>query len=294
MPLAPGEPIGVVALSGPVVSRDRLEAGVAELEGWDRPVVLAQNLTDHCDYLAGDDATRVEGLRDVIERGARVLISVRGGYGATRILADLGIDELGRAGVCFVGFSDTTAILNAMASAGAAPQVHGPMVAAGLARPENASRLRSVLEGKLVGGTLFRFPPRDVLRTGRVTGPAMGGNLSLITSLIGTEHEPSLDGAIVFVEDVDEPLYRLDRMLTHLRTSARLRGVKALICGSLRGCGRVAERARAWRRMILEAVPGDATVVVNLPFGHIARNLAFPIGATVDVDTARGEIRWSD
>ncbi len=99
---------------------------------------------------------------------------------------------------------------------------------------------------------------------------------------------------MLFLEEVGEPLYRLDRLLTQFRSSARLRGVKALICGSLRACGRVAERAERWRSMVAEAAPPEAPVVVDLPFGHAARNLAFPIGGTVEVDTGAGVIRWRE
>jgi muramoyltetrapeptide carboxypeptidase len=115
----------------------------------------------------------------------------------------------------------------------------------------------------------------------------------LLSALIGTPHEPALAGSVLFVEEVGEPFYRLDRMLTQLRVSGRLRGVKALICGSLRGCGPAAERARSWRSLLAEAAPPDAAIVVDLPFGHTARNLAFPIGGKVEVDTAAGVIRWS-
>jgi len=294
LPLAPGDPIGVVALSGPVESRERLAAGLEELRRWGHPLVLAPNLGARAGTFAGDDAARSEGLEWVIRQGARVVVAVRGGYGITRILPALAIDELVSAEVCFVGYSDATAILNAMAAAGARPQIHGPMVAAGLGRRENAARLLSMLKGELVGRALFRFGPARVLRPGRVTGTALGGNLSLLTSLLATPNEPDLGGAVLFLEDVGEPLYRLDRMLTHLRSSGRLRGVKALISGSLRGCGPVAERTHAWRRMVLESAPPEAVVVVDQPFGHGARNLAFPIGAVVEVDTAAGVIRWSD
>lgn len=293
VPLAPGEPIGVVALSGPVESPDALAEGLRTLEGWGHPLVLAPNLRSRDHYLAGGDDARLAGLDWVIGQGARVVMAVRGGYGVTRILPALPLQRLAARGVCFVGFSDTTALLSAMVAAGSAPQIHGPMVAAGLSRRPNGDRLRAMLEGRLAGAALFRFSQRRVIRAGRCQGRAVGGNLSLLVSLIGTPFEPDLEGAVLFLEDVGEPLYRLDRMLTHLRSSARLRGVKALICGSLRGCGPVRERAATWRRLAVEAAPEDAAVVADLPFGHSARNLAFPIGATVEVDTDAGLIRWS-
>lgn len=292
LPLAPGEPIGVVALSGPV-DPSRLGEGLAVIEGWGHPVILAPNLEQRAGYLAGDDDRRVAGLRHVLERGARVVISARGGYGVTRILSQLDLADLVERDACFVGFSDLTALLNALAAAGGAPQLHGPMVGAGLARPRNATRLRAALTGALTGRRLFRFGPGNVVRPGVVRGRSFGGNLSMLVALVGTPHEPDLRGAVLFLEDVGEPLYRLDRMLTHLAGSGRLRDVKALITGSLRRCGPVDERARTWRRLVAEAAPEDAAVVVDLPFGHTARNLAFPVGAAVEVDTAAGDIRWS-
>jgi muramoyltetrapeptide carboxypeptidase len=293
VPLSPGEPIGVVALSGPV-DRERLEAGQRVLEGWGHPLVLAPNINAKSAYLAGDDGARVAGLEAVVAQGATLLLAARGGYGVTRLLPLLRLRELAAAGVRFVGYSDTSALLNAMVAAGGAPQVHGPMVAAGLQRRDNELRLRRLLAGELVGETLFRFDRGRVVRSGQASGPAIGGTLSVLAAMIGTPHEPRWDGSVLFIEEVGEPIYRLDRLLTQLRASARLRGVKALICGGLRHCGPVAERVSRWRELVAEAAAPEAPVVVDLPFGHGARNFAFPIGATVEVDTDSGAIRWSD
>jgi muramoyltetrapeptide carboxypeptidase len=116
--------------------------------------------------------------------------------------------------------------------------------------------------------------------------------LSLVASLVGTPWEPDFDDCVLFLEEVGEPLFRLDRLLTHLRGSGKLRNVKALIGGSLRGCRPAAERVQTWRRLLLEAAPTAAPVVVGLPFGHGATNLAFPIGATVEVDTRAQRVVW--
>jgi muramoyltetrapeptide carboxypeptidase len=167
------------------------------------------------------------------------------------------------------------------------------MVAGGLVHRDNERRLFALLRGDLAGDVLFRIPARTVVRPGRASGRAMGGNLSLLTSLIGTPWEPNFDGCVVFLEEVGEPLYRLDRMLTHLRASGRLRNVKALIGGSLRGCRPAADRSETWRRLLLEAAPDDAPVVIDMPFGHGATNLAFPVGATVDVETDSQRVTWS-
>ena len=226
------------------------KAMLAVLEGWGNPLILAPNLEASAGYLAGDDAARRAGLERVVGRGAKLVIAARGGYGVTRLLPSLPLEELASAGVRVVGYSDVSALLNALVAAGGVAQIHGPMAAAGLTRPTNERRLRSVLSGGLAGSVLFRFDAERVVRPGRAEGPAVGGTLSLMAALIGTPYEPAFGGSVLFLEEVGEPLYRLDRMLTQLRVSGRLRGVKALICGSLRGCGPAAERARSWRMMV--------------------------------------------
>jgi muramoyltetrapeptide carboxypeptidase len=289
-PLEHDEPIGVVALSGPV-DPDKLAAGLEVVRGWGHPVIEASNLRRGRGYLAGKDEERLAGFEQIIEGGARVIIGARGGYGVTRLLDRMPWRELARRGICLVGFSDLTALLNPLAAAGVW-QVHGPMVAAGLGSRSNASRLHSLLLGELVGEPLFRIREGSIIRPGRAEGRAIGGNLSVLNCLVGTPWEPNFDGCVLFLEEVDEPLYRLDRMLTHLRGSGRLRNVKALIGGSLRGCRPASERPEVWRTLLLEAAPASAPVVVGLPFGHGAANIAFPIGATVEVDTDARQVIW--
>jgi muramoyltetrapeptide carboxypeptidase len=288
-PLEPGEPIGVVALSGPV-DAEKLDDGLRILRGWGNPVIEASNLRRKESYLAGGDDERMRGLEEVVAKGARVIIAARGGYGASRLLDRIDWRDLSKRAICMVGFSDLTAILNPLATG--VPQIHGPMVAAGLSRRYNARRLHSVLAGELKGEPLFRIPEASVVRPGRAEGRALGGNLTVLTALIGTPWEPEFDGSVLFLEEINEPLYRLDRMLTHLRGSGRLRNVKALIGGSLRGCRPASERPDSWRRLLLEATGPSAPVVVDLPFGHGAANLAFPIGATVEVDTNSLQVIW--
>ena len=291
-PLLHDEPIGVVALSGPVDPR-QLAAGLEILRGWGHPIVLAPNLEDRCGYLAGGDDARLQGLQAVLSRGARIVIAARGGYGVTRLLDRLPWDRMVDAGTTFVGFSDLTSLLNALVERGGGVQIHGPMVAAGLSDSRNSDQLEAMLGGRLVGRPLFRFSRSSVIRSGHVHGMALGGNLAMVTALLGTPFEPSFDGSVVFLEEVGEPLYRLDRMLTQLACSGRFQGVKALISGSLRGCRPASERAERWRELLCELAPPAAVVVTDLPFGHGARNLCFPIGSPVEVDTESGLVSWS-
>jgi len=284
----------VVALSGPVDQR-RLEAGLGVLRRAGHRPIVAPNVGRDSEwgYLAGSDSARLAGLERVLDEGARTVLAARGGFGVARLLRHLPWERLVSERVTFVGFSDLTALLNRLPVAGGCVQVHGPMAAAGLQRSENAGRLLRLLRGDLVGRDLFRFGPKAIVRPGSARGFAAGGNLTVLTSLIGTRHEPRWDGAVLFLEEVNEPLYRLDRMLTHLAGSGRLTRVKALIGGSLRGCRPARERDLRWRELLAEVAPVGAPVVVGRPFGHGAANLAFPIGAQLDVDTAAGTVVWS-
>jgi len=290
-PLEADEPIGVIALSGPV-DMDRLETGLEVLRSWGHPVELASNICHRSGYLSGMDDARLEGLVELLDRGVRTLIAARGGYGATRLLRRLPWQRLVSEGVRIVGFSDLPAVLNPLART--AVQVHGPMVAAGLDRATNARRLRRLLAGELVGTELFRIPVEKVVRPGRARGVTAGGNLSLLAALMGTPWEVDLSDKVLFVEEVSEPPYRLDRLLTHLRCSVSFERVKALISGKLHACRPSSECASRWYDLLLESAPPGVPVIRDLPFGHGATNTAFPIGATVTIDTERRTIIWSE
>jgi len=289
-PLSPDEPIGVVALSGPVDS-EKLDRGLAVLRSWGREIIEASNLRKDSGYLAGSDSMRIEGLVDLLDRDVRVIWAARGGYGITRILDRLPWDRLAEIGAMFVGYSDVTALLNPLTLRSGLVQIHGPVVTS--LTQWNAPdfvRLRSVLEGRLRGGRLFDLEDRVIVRGGSAVGRALGGNVTLLAALAGTPWAPDFQDAVVFLEDVNEPLYRLDRLLTQLRSSGILIGVKALISGDLWECGPISDRR--WRELLLEAAPDGVPVVHGLPFGHGPTNLAFPVGAWVEVDTDGGALNW--
>ncbi|MCP4900281.1 MAG: LD-carboxypeptidase [bacterium] len=283
-------PIGVVALSGPV-DDEHLTRGLEILYANGAVTVLAPNIRSRDGYLAGNDEERLAGLEWVLDQGVHTVLITRGGYGSLRLQHNLPWERILKERIRFVGFSDVSWMLNALAVRGVV-QVHGPMVAAGLAKPENFERLRKVLDDDLVGKSLFRFQSKNVVRGGRCSGLALGGNVSMLTACIGQAWEADLSGSVLFIEEVNEPWYRLDRLLTQLAGAGRLRGVNALISGSLHGCGPADGRREWWNEMMLEVAPPDAVVVSGLPFGHAARNDAFPLGVDVTVDTEKGRVLW--
>jgi muramoyltetrapeptide carboxypeptidase len=290
-PVRAGARVGVFALSGPP-DKPALGAGIHWLEAAGFEVRRAANLDDRDAYLAGGDEARVAGLVGLLDDGVDVLLAARGGYGALRALPLLPWQRLREWGGWLVGFSDVTALHGAAARHGLAASLHGPVTTT-LARHEpSALRLVALLRGE-APRRLFRVPASRVVRPGIARGVSVGGNLAVLTSLAGTPFAPDLGGAVLFLEDIGEPGYRLDRLLTQLRLSSRLDSVKALITGGLTRCARGEQGWRErWRRLVAEAAPPGAVVVEGLPFGHGRANLSFPLGVEVTVDTRRGEILW--
>lgn len=268
----------------------RLDAGIAWLHGAGFATVEAANTRMKAGYTAGDDAARVGGLEDLLKEGVDALWASRGGYGVMRVLPRIPWDRLGDWGGWVVGFSDVTALHAGLQGRAGLASVHGPMVGS-LARHEpSAWRTVDLLLGHQPR-RLMKVSAAQVVRGGRVSGRSVGGTLTMLAALSGTPYEPDYDGAVLFLEDVGEPLYRLDRLLTQLRLSSRLGKVRAVLSGRLEQCGTGERGWRArWRELLAEVAPRGAVVVEGLPFGHGLVNTPFPLGVDVVVDTVRGEL----
>ena len=288
-PLRSGARVGVVALSGPI-QETALRAGLGVLRDAGLVPVEAPNLHDRVGYLAGDDAARLAGLEAVLDDDVEAVWAARGGYGSMRLLTRMPWDRLAGWGGWVVGFSDVTALHAGLLSRSGVAAVHGPMVQSLPRSPASARATLALLRGEH-RGPLMRFGSMAVLRPGRARGVAVGGNLAVLAALAGTPFEPDYDGAVLFLEDVGEPLYRLDRLLTQLRLSSRLGTVKAVVAGKLARCGRGEAGWRSrWRGLLVEAMPAGAVVVEGLPFGHGAVNMPFPLGVEVVVDSESGQV----
>lgn len=281
--------MGVVALSGPV-HEPALDAGLEVLRGAGLVPVEAPNLRARQGYLAGDDTARLAGLAAVLDADVRAIWAARGGYGAMRLLAAMPWERLARWGGWVVGFSDVTALHAALASRSEFATLHGPMVQSLGRSAASARATLALLHGERVD-PLLRFGAGAVVRPGRARGVAVGGNLAMLAALCGTPFEPDYEGAVLFLEDVGEPLYRLDRLLTQLRLSSRLETVTAVVAGRLVRCGQgEADWRSRWRALLATHVPPGAVVVEGASFGHGAVNRPLVLGVEVEVDSERGTV----
>lgn len=240
-------------------------------------------------YLAGPDPRRAAEWREAVEdEGASAIFCARGGYGSMRILPTIDPRPLLARPKLFMGFSDVTAIHASLNKAGLCT-VHGPGVAQlGLLPDEPLEHLRALLFGEAPAPRRDAAPGpgagllgAETIRAGRATGRLLGGNLTLLAHLVGTPYLPSLDGAILFVEDVAEQPYRLDRDLTQLRLAGLLDRVAGVAVGQLTGCDDAAGEVRGLD-VVREAVRDlGIPAVAGIEAGHEDGNFALPLGARV-------------
>ena len=280
-PVVRGDRVGVAALSGPI-DPDRLAAGIEALSELGFEPVEASNLRARSCLFAGTDEQRVAGFHELAaDSSIKAVIFARGGHGVLPILSDLDWRVLARTPRAYVGYSDLTPFLLEVSRRLGIVSFHGPMVAA-----ELAAGLEERESDSLLGALGGRFPQHhaiDILvDRGSCRGVLAGGCLSLLVATLGTPMWPRLGRSLLFLEDVDEPLYRIDRMLTHLRLSGSLDRIRGLIAGDMTGR---ADRVEVEQRLVELARRFSWTVAAGLDVGHTRPNLTMPIGLQTTLDT---------
>lgn len=282
----PGDRVGVAALSGPV-DPGRLERGLAALARLGFEPVPAANLRSRHAFFAGPDDERLGSFHELAaDPSVRAVVFARGGHGVLRLLPRIDWDLLARHPRAYVGYSDLTPFLLAVVERLGLAAFHGPMAAADLARGLTGPEERSFLDA-LAGRIARSIPVTGWLRRAPAEGPLLGGCLSLLASVQGTPWAPELAGSILFWEDVDEPAYRLDRMLTHLGLSDSLAGIRGMVIGHCRPSD-----GGALGPWLSEALEEHAWPVAwGVPAGHEAPNLTLPLGMPARLDPGRGFLR---
>ena len=282
-PLAPGARVALVAPAGPLRGRDDLDRAVANVRdlGWE-PVVATHALA-RSGYFAGHDDARARDLDEAL-RDARIdgVWCLRGGYGALRVLARIDWDALRARPKAVLGYSDVTALHGAIARQAGLVSYHAPTARTLLSAFSRASLARAVC-GEDSCGIAERA---RVVRPGRATGRLEGGNLAVFAALVGTPYLPSLDGAILVLEDVNEAVYRIDRMLVQLRLSGALHGVRAIIFGQCTNCPEESDDgARTLDDVLLELAHGlRVPCLAGVPVGHVQEQWTMPLGTLAELD----------
>jgi muramoyltetrapeptide carboxypeptidase len=286
-----GDRVAVVSPSGPVPA-ERLAAGLDVLAPWGLAAFatdVARGRDERFTYLAADDAARTDDLAKAwCEPDVRAVFCGRGGYGAQRVVDLLDWQALAEAGPkVLVGFSDVTALHQAFATRLGLSTIHGPVISSlGRGDQESREQLRSVLFEPRPGLSLT--PERGTtLVPGRGEGPLVGGNLALLAAEIGSGYSLTAAGSVVVLEDTNEPLYKIDRLVTQLMRAGWFDGVRGIALGDLgEGASAGSVRDLAVERLGPLGVP----MISGVPVGHGPRNLAFPIGVPAVLDADAGTL----
>ena len=286
--------VGVVS-TGFAVRPELLDAGLDAMRGFGLTPVEGAATRSRLGYLAGGDAARAADLQAVLDDASIDAVwFARGGYGTARLLDRIDLSGFARRPKPLFGYSDLTALFAAVLRRTRTVCFHAPMVAE-LGRPR--AYHRPSLVAMLAGRDVERMVgARDVLVPGRAEGRLVGGNLTVLAHLLGTPEEMPVDGAILFLEEIGEEAYRIDRLLDHLRRAGTLGRVAGLIVGQLL----VPKTARAFPpdRAVVEVLrdhlgPLRVPVVTGFPSGHGDGKWTIPLGGTATIDTRRRRVRFA-
>jgi muramoyltetrapeptide carboxypeptidase len=242
-------------------------------------------------YLAGPDEQRARMINELFaDPSIQAVWCARGGYGTMRCLPFIDYELIKRSPKLLVGSSDATALLNAVIKRCGIPVCHGPMVVT-LADDDPVTN-RSIRS--LFAGSTISPPPPDsiqVIRPGSAEGILMGGNLTTLCHLISTPFEPDFSGAILFLEDIGEATYRIDRMVTQMRMAGIFSEIAGLVLGRFLDCG----RTDLIHQIVDIALAGlDIPVLGGVPAGHGHPNRVLPMGVRAHLDTDAGGIFYKD
>jgi len=249
-------------------------------------VRVGENLGARRDYLAGGDAERAADLEAAVRDPAvAAIFAARGGYGCGRLLPWLDLKAFRRARKAVVGHSDVTFLLGALVQRSGLVAFHGPMVAGFPERPEALDALLFLLEGSA--------PPSAtaaaVIREGAGEGVLVGGCLSIVAAMVGTPYALRTEGCLLFLEDTNEPPFRIDRMLTQLKQAGCLDHLAGLVFGEMPRCF---EGGGPTLGEIVEDVCGETgyPVVAGVPSGHGSGTVTLPLGCRARLEGA--ELRF--
>jgi muramoyltetrapeptide carboxypeptidase len=284
--LRPGSCVALVAPASPFKT-DTYEKGVQILRNAGYEVVPGKNIFKKQSYLAGTDLDRLQDLTEaVMDPKIEAIICIRGGYGSGRLLPQIPFSSFRRNPKIFIGHSDITFLHFGLMSKAGWTTFHGPDLTGMSEAPQRAESVLKVLSGE--ASYEWRFDREQIVRPGSVKGRVLGGNLSCFVHLLGTPYIPDMSGALLLIEDSGEALYRLDRMMNHLKLAGILPLLGAILLGEFTAC---AENDDVCRMVMDHVTEYDFPVVQGLPFGHGSRNEVIPFGAPFVLDTDERMLR---
>jgi muramoyltetrapeptide carboxypeptidase len=285
--LKPGDTLGVCAPSGSF-DMEKFNRGIEILKTLGFQVQVPREIFQRKRYLAGDDMERAKIVNRLFsDPGIKGIICARGGYGALRILNHLDWDLIRKNPKPFMGYSDITAILTAILSETGMPVLHGPHVVS-LATAD-AKTLASFVDALSGSSKTIEIPDGKAIREGIGMGILKGGNLATLCHLLGTRFQPDFAEAVLFFEDIGEPAYKIDRMLTQMKLAGLFDKTHGVITGSFENC----DNGEYIEEIVDECFDEyQVPVLFGLDAGHGKTNLSLSFGRMIKMDTMARKIQW--
>ncbi len=285
-----GDTIGIAATASSF-DPEEFEKGLKTLREMGFKVKFRKDIFSKKNYLAGTDERRAQELRELfLDSEVRAILFARGGYGTLRVLPLLKSSVLQENLKIVLGYSDMTSLLNFLVQKFSWTVFHGPVVAKGLGDSFLEQGKNSLLKALTSPEALGEFSQGiSYLKNGRAQGTIVGGCLSILASSLKTPFEIETENKILFIEDVNEPLYKIDRLLTQLRLAGKLRNLKGLILGAFKNCGDETEL----HNLILETFSDyDLPIVWGFPSGHIENMICLPLGVEVELHSEKNSVNF--
>ncbi len=281
-------PVSVVAPASPMDGH-KIHPGLERLRELGLNPLYDSPEECDCKYLAGTDRCRAEKLEEAfLTDRSDAVFCVRGGYGTSRLLELINFQTIKDHPKAFVGYSDITFLHCALWARSGLVTFHGPTISQVRMLPEdNLQKLIEVLASD--SAPTYSFPTSYTLREGKAEGRVMGGNLTCLCHLLGTPFEPDLNGAILLIEDRGEQLYRIDRMLMHLKLAGKFDTIKGVLIGEFLSCGQV---TAIWDLVTDLFTEKDIPILAGIPVGHGSKNIVLPLGVLALMDASRKTLTY--
>lgn len=299
-PLTPGDSIAVIAPAGMPADRKKYHIGCSVIEDMGFKIINQEKQWPGFDFLSDRDECRLHELHQTwADPEVKAIIALRGGFGSLRLASTIDYTVMRENPKLFVGFSDISILLNLIYLKTGLICLHGPVLSSlGQCDKSSLERLYHCLTGKWYNSLEEKV---ELLRDGPVVkGRLLGGNLCSLLTMFGTPVEPQLSGAILLLEEVNEPLYCLDRLLTQLHLSGKLESVAGIILGNFSGREdsisheEIRRKEFVWNRVCELTAHCEVPVWGGFPAGHCQKNITLPIGAQAIMDSSTRSLSFSE
>lgn len=296
--LQKGDTIGIVAPAN-CAAPEKVEAAVKNIEKMGYGVKVGKSCYEKWFTFAGTDRVRAKDIMDFFKDDeVDAILCLRGGFGSMRLLELLDFEEIRKNPKIFVGFSDITTLHSAFQRRCELVTFHGPMAASNFSGEildeVTWNHLFDMLEAPKDEYILVNpsGEPLEVLKGGKARGRIIGGNLVTFVSSMDTKYDVEYEDSILFIEEVGEPTYKIDRPLTQLINSEKFKGIRGIILGDFNGCDRDGEESYDLMEVLKDRLlPLDIPVVYNFKSGHCTPMATLPMGCEVILDADKREIK---